>query len=314
MNISNFFKRIAVKLFRIEPEVFAGEEKEKIRSRMIEANRAQDRDIRTCKTELIEGLELNGVALPKASGWLVSKTGNQKEKIVYYIHGGGFVGACTKERMPFVSALVNDFGCNVFSIDYRLAPEFMYPCALYDCLDGYEWLLKEYAPENILFLGESAGGTLVLALSLLLRDRGLPLPKAVYANSPAAQMVEYTESYERFSLKEDFIVVKGILENTEGIYFHKEDAKDPYVSPLYGDLKGLPPVFITASECECLLDDARMMADRLREAGSDARLKTYPGLCHAFIISPQMKPVVRLAYPDLREYINEQLKREEPYK
>lgn len=314
MNVSNLFKRIAVRLLRIRPKVFAGEEKEEIRARMIEANRAQDRDITTCQAELIDGLELSRVALPEASGWLVSKTGNPSGKIIYYIHGGGFVGACTKERMPFVSTLAKDFGYNVFSLDYRLAPEFMYPCALHDCLDGYEWLLKQYAPENILLLGESAGGTLVLALSLLLRDRGLPLPKAVCSNSPATQMAEYTESYERFSLKEDFIVVKGILENTEGIYFNKEDVKDPYVSPLYGDLKGLPPIFITASECECLLDDARRMADRLLEAGNDARLKTYPGLCHAFIISPQMKDVVRLAYPDLREYINEQLKREEPCK
>lgn len=308
MNISNFLKRMTVRLLRIRPKVYTGEEKERLRARMIEANRAQDRDVRTCKAELTDGLELNAVALPEASGWLVSKPGNPKEKIVYYIHGGGFVGACTKERMPFVSALANDFGINVFSVDYRLAPEFMHPCALYDCLDGYEWLLTKYAPENILLLGESAGGSLVLTLSLLLRDKGLPLPKAVYSNSPVTQMEEYTESYDRFSLKEDFIVVKGILENTEEIYFHKEDAKDPYISPLYGDLRGLPPIFITASECECLLDDARRMADRLLEAGSDARLKTYPGLCHAFIISPQMKDVVRLAYPDLREYINEQLK------
>lgn len=193
MNISNLFKRIAVKLLRVRPKIFAGEEKEQIRARMIEANRAQDRDITTCKAELIEGLELSRAALPEASGWLVSQTGNPKEKIIYYIHGGGFVGACTKERMPFVSTLVREFGYNVFSVDYRLAPEFMHPCAVYDCLDGYQWLFERYAPENILLLGESAGGTLVLALSLLLRDRGLPLPKAVYANSPAAQMAEYTE-------------------------------------------------------------------------------------------------------------------------
>lgn len=311
MHISNLFKRIIVRLFRIKPKIFTGAEKEAIRARMIEANREQDTDITTCDPELIKGLELKRVALPSASGWLVRKAGNPEEKIICYIHGGGFVGGCTRERMAFVSALAKDFGCNVFSVDYRLAPEFMQPCALYDCLDAYEWLLKKYAPENILLLGESAGGTLVLALPLLLRDKGLPLPKAVYANSPAAQLAEYTGSYDRFSLKGDFIVTKGILENTEGFYFYKKDAKNPYVSPLYADLKNLPPIFITASECECLLDDARMMADRLLKAGNAVRLKTYPGLCHAFIISPQMKDVVRLAYPDLREYIEEQLERKE---
>lgn len=307
MNVSNLFKRIAVKLLRIKPKILTGEEKEKIRNQMIEDNRRQDRDITTCKTELIGGLSLDSIELPNASGWLVSKTGNPEEKIVYYIHGGGFVGACTKERMAFVSALVKDFSCNVFSIDYRLSPEFMHPCALYDCLDGYEWLLQKYLPENILFLGESAGGTLVLTLSLLLRDKGLPLPKAVYSNSPVTQLTGYAESFDRFSLKEDFIITKGIIENTEGLYFNREDAENPYVSPLYADLRGLSPIFLTASECECLLDDSRMMYDKLLEAGNDARVKTYPNLCHAFIISPQMKEVVRLAYPDLLGYINEQL-------
>lgn len=306
MKLSNVWRRIAVKLLRIKPKVFVGEEKEQVRARMIEANRTQDRDITTCKAELIEGLVLDSVALPNAAGWLVTRPGNPQEKIIYYIHGGGFVGGCTKERMAFISTLAREFGYNVFSIDYRLAPEFMHPCALNDCLDGYQWLLERYAPENILLIGESAGGSLVLTLPLLLRDRGLPLPKAVYSNSPVTQMVEYPESYDRFSLKEDFIVVKGILENTEGIYFNREDAKDHYISPLYADLRGLPPIFLTASKCECLLDDARMMADRLRAAGNDVRLKTYPDLCHAFIISPQMKDVVRLAYPDLRTYLDGQ--------
>ena len=148
MNASSFFKHMAVKLLRIRPEVFAGEEKENIRAQMIEANRAQDRDITTCKAELIEGLALNSVALPESSGWLVSKIGNPKEKIIYYIHGGGFVGACTKEGMPFVSTLVKDFGYNVFSVDYRLAPEFMQPCALHDCLDGYEWRAMRPKPSR----------------------------------------------------------------------------------------------------------------------------------------------------------------------
>lgn len=308
MDLSKLCKRIAVKLLRIKPKIFVGEEKEQVRAKMIEANRAQDRDITTCSAELTGGLIMDSIALPNAAGWLVTKPDNPKESIIYYIHGGGFVGACTKERMPFVSTLARAFGCNVFSIDYRLAPEYMYPCALYDCLDGYRWLLERYAPENILLIGESAGGNLVLALSLLLRDKGLPLPKGVYSNSPVTQVVEYLESYDRFSLKEDFIVVKGILENTEGIYFNRTDEKDPYISPLYADLEGLPPIFLTASECECLLDDARMMANRLRAAGNDVRLKTYPGLCHAFIISPQMKDVVKLAYPDLRAYLDEQFK------
>lgn len=304
---SNFAKRLFVRLTGFKPKVFSEEEKEQMRQKLIEGNRKQDRDIRTCPEKLIRGLSIEAVELPNASGWLVTRPENPGDKIVYYIHGGGFVGACTRDRMAFVAELVRTFGYNVFSIDYRLAPEFMYPCGLDDCLDGYQWLLERFAPEDTVLIGESAGGNFVLVLSLVLRDRGLPLPKAVYSNSPVTQMLEEKESFRRFSLKEDFIVVEGILQNTAGIYMRPEEAGDPYISPLFADLHGLPPVYLTASECECLLDDAVAMAEKLKEAGNDVRLMTYPGLCHAFIISPQMKKVVRLAYPDLGEFLHKYL-------
>lgn len=97
--------------------------------------------------------------------------------------------------------------------------------------------MGSYAPEDIFLIGESAGGTLSLCLPVLLRDRGIPLPRAVYLNSPAAQMADYMESYYRYSLKEDFIVTLGILENLRGICFEEKDAKSPYVSPLCADLR-----------------------------------------------------------------------------
>lgn len=302
---SDFVKRLFVKLTGFKPKVFTGEEKEQLRQKLIEGNRKQDRDVLSCPKKLLDGLRIEAVELPEASGWLVTRPENPGDKIICYIHGGGFVGACTRERMPFVAELVRTFGYNVFSLDYRLAPEFMYPCGLNDCLDGYNWLLERYAPENIVLIGESAGGNFVLTLPLLLRDRGLPLPKAVYSNSPVTQMLEEKESFKRFSLKKDFIVVEGILENTAGIYMRPEEAGEPYVSPLCAELQGLPPIFLTASACECLLDDAVAMAEKLKKEGNEVRLKTYPGLCHAFIISPQMKQVVKLAYPDLRDFLQE---------
>ena len=307
MELPNWVLRTFVRITHFKPKVFTDEEKAKKIAELIEENRKQDRNVMTCPKELTDGLAIESVALPNAGAWMVQKAENPAHKIVYYIHGGGFVGACTKARMPFVSTLARRFGCNVFSLDYRLAPEWKQPCQLFDCLDGYVWLLERYTPENIVLIGESAGGNLVLCLPMLLRDRGLPLPKAVYSNSPVTQFVEYTDSFKKFSLKEDFIVTESILENTEGIYFDAKDAKDPYVSPLYGDVKGLPPILLTASECECLLDDAKHMYDHLTAAGKAAKLITYPKLCHAFIISPQMKRVVRDAYPDLEQWLNDNL-------
>lgn len=290
-------------IFRIKPKIFSAEEKEKVKKQMIAANRSQNRDIRTCDKKLIDGLMMEEVSFSSCSGWLVRKESNPKDRIIYYIHGGGFVNSCSRDRMRFISYLVKNFGYDVFSIDYRLAPEYMYPCGVNDCLEAYAFLLKNYASSNIVFIGESAGGTLSLSLALMARDRQFPQPSAIYANSPAAQLIEYTESYHRFSLKRDFIVTEGIIENMEGIYFRTEEGKDPYVSPLYGDFKGIAPIWLTASSCECLLDDAKMMYEKLKEAGNETVLKIYDDLCHAFIISPQMKKVVRDAYPDLEAFL-----------
>ena len=307
MRISDIMKRIMVILLRIKPKVFSPEEKEETRQKMIEENRKQNRDVFSCDKDLIDGLNIKKISLSDCDAWLIHRDGNPDDRIVYYIHGGGFVNSCTRLRMRFVSYIANNFHYNVFSIDYRLAPEYMFPCALNDCLEGYEPLLKDYKSENIVFVGESAGGNLILSLALLLKEKGLPQPAAIYSNSPATQLAEYTDSYRKYSLKRDFIVAEGIIENMEGIYFNREDVRNPYVSPLYGDLKDLPPVWLSASNCECLLDDSIMMYEKLKDAGNDTILQTYDDLCHAFIISPQMKEVVKNVYPDFKAFLNQYL-------
>ena len=253
---NDFFKRVFVWVTRFKPKILSDEEKEEMREKLIEQNKKQERDIRTLPESLLSGLTIDKVELSLSEGWLVTRPENPKEKIIYYIHGGGFVGSCTRERMPFVVELVKNFGYNVFSIDYRLAPEYPYPCGLNDCYEGYKELLESYRAKDIVLIGESAGGNLVLALLLLLRLRGKPMPRAIYANSPVTQMLKEGESFKRCSLKTDFIIVEGILQNTTEIYMTREQAKEPFVSPLLSeDLTGLPPIMITSSEDECLYDD-----------------------------------------------------------
>ncbi len=304
----NWKRRVLVKILKVKPKIYTNEEKEQLNKAMIAKNREQNKSLDGLDKALLEGLEVKAITLPNAGGYLLKQAKNPENKIIYYIHGGGFNGACTRERINFVSTLVKDFGYNVFSLDYRLAPEFKFPCGLEDCLDGYKWLLESYKAENILLVGESAGGNLVLTLSIFLRDKKLPLPCAVYANSPVVQFSKNTESYEKFSLKKDFIVVKGIIENLCGVYFEEKDKENPYVAPLYAKLEGLPPICLSASNCECLRDDSVMMAEKLKKAGNDCTLRLYEGLCHAFIMSPEMKKVVKLAYPDFRDFLNKYLK------
>jgi monoterpene epsilon-lactone hydrolase len=307
MGLKELLFRSYVVLTHFTPKVFTAEEKKELIPKMIEGNRAQDCDVLKADPKFLSNLNIHEEILPHCSGWLISQESNPRPKIIYYIHGGGFTGSSTKERMRFISTLVKRFHFNVFSIDYRLAPEFQQPCALLDCLDGYNYLLESYQSSDIVLVGESAGGNLALALAMRIRDDGLPSPRAIYANSAPTQFTELTESYRRFSLKKDFIVTTSILANSAGIYFEPEDAKDPFVSPLYGDLKNLPPITLSASQCECLLDDSIMLYGKLKAEGNQATLLTYPDLWHAFIISPQNRKIVRESYPDFERFLKANL-------
>lgn len=307
MGIQDLFFRIFVALTHFTPKVFTAEEKQTLIPKLIEENRMRDTDVHHADSKFLRDLEIERVSLPHSVGWFFQKAGNPKDKIIYYIHGGGFTGASTKERMRFVSCLLNHFHYNVFSIDYRLAPEFKQPCALLDCLDGYDYLLKKYDGKDVVYVGESAGGNLAIVLAMLVRDRGMSSPKAIYANSAPAQFLEETESFRRFSLKTDFVVTANIIPNIEGIYFDKEEAKNPYVSPLYGDLKNLPPITLSVSQCESLFDDSLMLYGKLKSDGNEATLWTYPGLWHAFIMSPQKRRIVKESYPDFGRFLEHNL-------
>ncbi|MCI2069032.1 MAG: alpha/beta hydrolase [Bacilli bacterium] len=304
MSIKDLLLRSYIVLSHYKPKVFTSEEKEKtIIPQMIEANRKADLNVLHSESKFLTGLTIQKKDLANSGGWLISSPNNPQSKIIYYIHGGGFTSSSTKERMRFIQKMVKDLHFNVFSIDYRLAPEFTQPSALLDCVDGYNYLLRSYKPEDIVIVGESAGGNLSIVLSMYLRDHKLPLPKAVYANSAPTQFSEITESYKLFSLKTDFVATTTIIPNIEGIYFKKEEIKDPYVSPLYGDLKDLPPITLSASQCECLLDDSIMLYGKLKAAGNEGTLLTYPGLWHAFIMSPQNKKILKEAYPDFERFL-----------
>ena len=304
MSIRDALFRCYIRLSGYKPKIFTSAEKKELIPKMIEANRKQERDVLTSEKSFLQNLSVRSLALGNCGAWLLTKETNPSKKIIYYIHGGGFTGACTKERMRFISTMVNGLGYNVFSIDYRLAPEFPFPAALEDCLEGYRWLLKNFDAKDIVFVGESAGGNLAITLSMLARDKALPLPQAVYANSAPTQFDEITESYRRFALKTDFVVTDTILENNEEVCFEKKDVKNPYLSPLYGHLDALPPMTLSASQCECLFDDSLMFYGALKAAGNQATFLSYPGLWHAFIMSPQNHRIVKEAYPDFIAFLN----------
>jgi len=186
----------------------------------------------------IEPLTINGI---KAE-WLLP-AGAVQDKTIFFIHGGGYVsGSCSDHRAP-VAKFVKGSGIRALLFEYRLAPEHPFPAAMEDTLKAYCWLLEQgVASDHVVFAGDSAGGGLVLATLLALKDKGLPLPAAAVALSPWTDLKLTGESHRTNA---------GVCLSPPGMsavcskyYAGGNDPGLPYISPLYGDLRGLPPTLI----------------------------------------------------------------------
>ena len=271
--------------------------------RTIEDNENLDHDCLGVEEKLRKGLQIEKTEFPDCCGWMIRSVKNPSDKVLYYIHGGAFVGGYTRGSFRFISFAVRNFGYNVFSVDYRLAPKFTCIDAIGDCEDGYRHLLKTYDPKNIILIGESAGGNLVFSLSHKLKDDGLPLPGGIVSCSPVVQFLHYAYSYYECACKTDFGITFGINQVVE--YYRGELPVDsPYVSPLLGDLSGFPPVYLDASDCESLRDEARMMYVRLKEEGTDVEYHELRDFFHAMLTRPRFGYVRREEYPHIIRFIN----------
>jgi acetyl esterase/lipase len=170
----------------------------------------------------------------------------------------------------------------VFAYDYRLAPEHPYPAALDDAMIAYEYLLNlGYTESNIVLCGDSAGGGLTIALTMVLRDRGRKLPAALMVISPWTDLTESGDSHYR-NTDLDPLISSEELRNTALLYSGQEDLHNPYISPLYGDFTGFPPVLIHVGTNEVLLDDSTNLATRMEAQGVDVDIDVYEGMWHVW--------------------------------
>ena len=241
--------------------------------------------------KLSKGMSLEEIDLNGQMSELIKKEGNHKG-LIFYIHGGGFTTGSARERRIFTFPAVRRYGYDCISINYRLAPENKWPSQIEDCLEAYENTLKlGYDPKDIILMGESAGGTLVLSLGLLLKDRGLPLPKAIVAFSPATDQYEDLPSHKG-NIKTDCMLRDGVAKGICNVLFDhepsEEELKQYLLSPYYGDYEGLPPIHLSASDSEVLYDDALILYDKLKKEGHEVRFEKGHKVCHAYQIMTYM--------------------------
>ncbi|MHC1786912.1 MAG: alpha/beta hydrolase [Christensenellales bacterium] len=213
------------------------------------------------------------------ASWAIPLQGRVRQAILY-LHGGGYTAGTLPYAKVFGGLLAQMTGRAVLCVGYRLAPEDPYPAALQDALSAYQRMLTRYAPQDIALAGESAGGGLCFCLALKLKQLGLPQPERIVAISPWTDLTMSRDVGDQQKL--DILLTRENLQISAGMYTAGSDPADPLISPLFGDLEGLPPSLIFVGGHEILLDDSVLLQERLVNQGCLSELHIAQGLWHVY--------------------------------
>ncbi len=250
-----------------------------------------------------ETLDVDGVP----AAWLIPE-GAPTDRVLLYLHGGGYMLGSRRSHAPLVARLARAAGARGLLIQYRLAPEHRYPAAVEDARAAWRWLVARDPDTARVVAGESAGGGLTMALLQASRDGGEPLPRAAFVLSPWTDLSDSDKSvrYRRRGVR---ALDDHYLRYIASMYVGEADPRDPLISPVYGDLRGLPPLLIHAGRDEPVRVDALRLAEVAREAGVEVTLEQYEGASHALhALAPLSRDALRWitrAGEFLSEYLDE---------
>lgn len=230
------------------------------------------------------------------------------DRVLLFLHGGGYNSGSPRTHRKLAANLARFANVRVLQPDYRLAPEHPFPAAVKDALVTYRWLLSEGGrkPSEIVIGGDSAGGGLSLSMLLALRAAGAPLPRAAILLSPWTDLTVSSPSYGRMRKRDAAISREDLLEAAD-MYAAGRDPADPMMSPLFADLRGLPPLLVHVGGDEIMLDDSRLFAERAGKAGVEVSYKEWPGLWHCFQHESPEIPEATQALVEIADFIRRRL-------
>jgi len=221
--------------------------------------------------------------------WAIAP-GARDDRVLVYVHGGGYTMGSLATHRALCARLSRLGRMRVLNVAYRLAPEHPHPAAVEDAVAAVRWIYRQgFAPSRVAIGGDSAGGGLTLATLLSLRDAGAPLPAAGVCISPWTDLSASGESI-RTKASVDPMVTEGPLRAMAAAYLGGKDARTPLASPLFADLRGLPPLLVQVGDAELLLDDATRLASRARDAGVDVTLEVWEEMFHVWHAFAEMLP------------------------
>lgn len=214
----------------------------------------------------------------------------EKDGVLLYIHGGGFVGGSLYTHRKLVGHLAKAARTRALLVSYPHTPEHQHPAQLVATSAAYRWLLDGGVDaQQVVLGGDSAAATLALATALQARDSGLAMPAAIYLISPWVDMTVSNPSYE-VNASRDAYFYQDVVKGLAAMFLGRTDPRDPLASPAFADLAGLPPLYIQVGGDETLLDDARNLAARAEQAGVRTGLDVFPGQQHTFQMAAGRAP------------------------
>ena len=241
--------------------------------------------------------------------WVDVSSGMNKGRVMLYLHGGGYFFGSAHSHRPLIWRFSALSSLKVLAIDYRQLPDFPYPAPLDDAFTAYQWLLKQgYKAENIVIGGDSAGGNLTLVMMQKIKEQRLPMPSCLILLSPWGDMSCEGESFRTNEHKDPMIPSK-LLRFLSKRYVGDQDPLDPFLSPVYGDYQGFPPMLLYVGSTEVLRDDARRIASKAEDAGVFVEYKEWEKMPHVFPILATYLPEGKRAVREMAVFINEHLGR-----
>ena len=253
--------------------------------------------------ELPEDAVFEQVGAGGVSAEWVSTPGVAQDRVVMYLHGGGYIiGSMRTHRSP-LAYLSRVSDSRVLGLNYRLAPEHPFPAAVEDSVAAYRWLLAEgISPQRIVIGGDSCGGGLTIATLVALKYFGYPMPAGGISHSGWTDLAHTGGSFQT-KAELDPILDFEMIEGMATAYLGDRPRTTPLASPYYADLSGLPPLLVQVGTAEILLDDSLRLADKAKESGVDVTLEVWDDMPHVWQAFASFLPEARQALESCGEFI-----------
>ena len=253
----------------------------------------------------VTSVDANGV--PGEWVTVPESDGNRR---MLYVHGGGYVMGSPVTHRRLCEGIARAGGCAVLNLDYRMAPEHVFPAAVDDAMAGLQFMQENGpdgpgAADSVFVGGDSAGGGLMLATLLAARERGVAMPDGGVGISVWSDLAITGESIQTRSGTDPLITDASMVTNMAAMYLGGADAKTPLASPLYADYAGLPPLILQVGDHEVLLSDTTRVAERARAAGVEVTEEVWDEMFHVWHAFAPMLPEGQQAIDRIGEFINQ---------